>query len=373
MRIAAFAIVLGMTACTDSTTGSGQSGTTIAADATIDGGASSDSGSTTDGAAIASDASTGADASTSNDATSGVTAKYATCSSAMNCARVACTADVPTGCAQPCLDGASPAAQAGLKAFLDCIEGTCKAKLCPPGAKPGCLGQCITSHCGITAIKCAADGKVGTASCDAAFNCLGKCENAPDWNCGGACYAGLSSQAQSQLDAMGNCAMASPKLDGGQTCPGELLTCASGGKSGFATCRETLTCFDKCGDNNDGCGLACFQAAEAKAQVQFSAAANCNAQGGGPACVDPMLACIAPTGSKTCTDVIACMQQCGSKPAGCTLDCMGDGSPAEAGKVLQLFGCSEANCKGTCAGDGACQQKCAQEKCPAEFKACLGF
>ena len=164
--------------------GAGQTGTTLVADAQADGGgAGSSDSAASDGSASDGAANDGQVASADAPSADAANVKYATCSSALNCARIACTAEVPTGCAQPCVTSAAPAAQAGLQAFLDCVETTCKANVCPPGSPPGCLGACVLSRCSLKAAKCASDGQVGTASCDAAFACFEKCKSAPDWGC----------------------------------------------------------------------------------------------------------------------------------------------------------------------------------------------
>jgi hypothetical protein len=347
-------------AATGTTSGTSQSTDAASSDATVGG----------------SDAVSGPDAGAGSDAAAvdaGGPYKYASCSAALNCARVACSADIPSGCAQPCLDAASPQVQSQLGAVLACIDSTCRGLVCPPGSPAGCVATCAFSHCGFASIKCAADGKVGTASCDAVFGCLDKCKDSGDWNCGGACYAGLSAQGQAQIDAVGACYGKSANTDAGKACPGELFQCVGGGKSGFATCTETLTCFDKCGPNGGGCGLVCFQAADVEAQKQVAAAMDCNAQGGGAACVDALLTCVHPDGSKGCTDIIACLGKCKSgTDAGCNYACLAGGSKVEAGKVLSLFSCSDPKCKDKCGADGQCYQACAQQNCPTEVKACLG-
>jgi hypothetical protein len=361
------------------------------ADASFDASATGDTASsdTTPGDSAASDASAqdaGPSDAAANDAnandvnpsdanaTDAAPAKYPLCSQLLTCVGVACSSANTIDCAAPCLAGASAAASAAIKPFLDCTDQACAKGLCAGSSDPKCLGNCGWDKCLTPALACGADGKSGTADCSSAFGCLEGCKN-QGGNCAFNCYAALSPTAQVQLNNLSACSAAAGNQDAFSVCPNQALTCLTGGKTGSDDCWKLLGCTSACDQGSDAvkaqCVGTCWSKASKDAQGQWISVLQCG-DSSTPACATPLLTCVQPSGAKTCLDTLGCWETCSKAAAGdsCGLQCLRDASPAEGKKVVDLMQCIAQQC-GSCKGDQTCEDKCTQEKCKPALTGCL--
>lgn len=301
-------------------------------------------------------------------------AKYPLCSQLLTCFGVACSSASGLECAAPCLAGASAAASAAIKPFLDCADQACAKGLCAGSGDPKCLGNCAWEKCLTPALACGADGKSGSADCSSAFGCLEGCKN-QGGNCAFNCYAALSPAAQGQLDNLGACSAAAGNQDAFSACPTQALTCLTGGKTGSDDCWKLLGCTSSCDQGSDAvkaqCIGNCWSKASKDAQSQWISVLQCG-DSSTPACATPLLTCVQPSGSKTCLDTLGCWEACSKAAAGdsCGLQCLRDASPAEGKKVVELMQCIAQQCS-SCKGEKSCEDKCTQEKCKPAVTGCL--
>ncbi len=311
------------------------------------------------------------------DVAADVIAKYGVCSNLFLCTQVACGTSIPKGCAQVCIDAASPEAQAEYLPFGLCVEQYCREGICKNSNDPNCMGTCSWQKCYGKLLPCGSDGKSGAATCDAMITCYDKCANAAP-QCMFDCYATLSAPAQSDYQAMNDCFVAAGGTDPGKSCPDQLFKCIAGGKSGAKTCLDTLICTDTCNSLADsakfGCIAACYEQATVADQKTFLAVSKCLNGTSTATCSDDIVTCTNPTGAKNCLDVISCVDPCkatGKSEGVCFFTCMSQASKPEAKKFVDLLMCVGSQCA-SCNKDKTCEDACTKSKCQAQLNGCLG-
>lgn len=316
-------------------------------------------------------------AATADASTSDVVAKYGVCSNLFLCTQVACGQSIPKGCAQVCIDAASPEAQAQYLPFGQCVEQYCRQGLCAGSSDPACMGNCAWQKCYGKLLPCGSDGKSGSASCDAMIGCYEQCQG-KDPKCIFDCYATLSSAAQSDYQAMNDCFVAAGGTDPGKTCPDQLFKCLSGGKSGPKTCLDTLNCSDGCNSLAEAkkfaCIAECYGQSTVDAQKTYLGVAKCMGGTATGTCTQDIVACTNPSGTKNCLEAITCIDPCkasGKSEGMCIFSCMNQSTKVEAAKFIELLICVGNQCQ-SCNGEKSCEDACTKAKCKAQTDACLG-
>jgi len=332
-----------------------------------------------DATAAGGDAATDAITATADaavDAVGDAAAKYGVCSNLFLCSQVACGQSMPKGCAQVCIDAASAEAQAQYLPFGLCVEQYCREGLCKNSSDVACMGNCAWQKCYGKLLPCGADGKTGSATCDAMIGCYEKCKK-DGAMCMFNCYATLSTAAQSDYQAMNDCFVAAGGDDPGKSCPDQLFKCIAGGKSGAKSCFDTLLCTGTCDKLADsekfGCIAACYTQATAADQKAFLSVSKCMGGTWNANCADDLLTCTNPSGTKNCLEAIMCIDPCkatGKNEGACIFSCMNQASKPEAKKYLELFMCMAGQCK-SCNGDAKCEDTCSKAKCQTQLTACL--
>jgi len=283
-------------------------------------------------------------------------AKYPTCVSVGDCVAAACDPTPTADCEKPCLAGGSQASLEKAVPLLTCIQSKCQTGLCKGSKDPKCVSDCVGQMCTPELVACIDDGTSGTAVCGDALACFDKCDPAKGFfACMGKCYSTLSTAGKAALAIYTNCA---GKASGGgqppeQACIGELMSCLTGGKTGNKDCYEIFTCQEKCPKNEDmACMAGCLSDTTAAGQKAFMDAMPCfgdQSKMNDPVCAKKFMACINPTGTKTCLQTLSCQGACPKAPPGqdgspsCGFACMHNATPAAAEALLKISPCGLEN------------------------------
>ncbi|MSP93506.1 MAG: hypothetical protein EXR79_17225 [Myxococcales bacterium] len=274
-------------------------------------------------------------------------------------------------CVQNCYASMTAQAQAQTEAFGLCVV---------EAAKKGITGDKAFGECIGPLVQCMAGGAKGSATCSQAFDCYFTCSagggDAKMLQCLGECYGKSNLDAQSQFLTAFKC-MATQTAKSGPfagPCSAPVLGCLSDFKSGAQSCAAVSKCAQGCNFKTTP-GLMCMGKCYAdgtkdgqKAWAEFMTCDESVSQ----SCLDGLLACAAPSGTKSCTETMACMGTC-KENATCFVDCVTKGTSVESKEAVGLFGCAEKNkCKNSCEGKPeGCMLNCFKTKCAATYDACL--
>ncbi len=318
--------------------------------------------------------------------------KYQLCSKLIECAQSLCTIEPGPKCYETCTNAASKSANSCLEPFRSCVFDDCVPKTCANKVTTACLGTC-NEKCGALALICMADGKSGDKSCSDNLACNQACDDIKakgqdDFACRVGCYQAASPAAQKQLNEFYQCIFDGSDGNGGEGCMAKMLTCAADGSNGKLKCANVLSCIGKCPGSfdNASCLGTCYGKGTKLAQGQVAAMMTCYGEADKDpskkgTCYDELLNCSEPTGTSGCQDGFGCFGTCaggGGDPFGCMVKCIGEMSPVEAKKFIDVMACGE-KCEGECTDNPtgspsaeACKKECEQAKCTDVQKACLG-
>lgn len=348
------------------------------ADASSSGGADSASSggdtSTTGGEdGASSGGGTDATSSSGADATDGK--KYQTCESAGDCVIASCAkTGFAADCEKACLGDSSPGAIQKAATLLTCAKEECVAKVCKDEeAKdiPGCVMDCMPTHCGAGLMLCLDDGKEGDKTCGDAMQCFENCgkPGEPPMKCMGTCINSLNKAGKAALkDVFTEMKKSGGFEECGAGCQLAMAKCINNGTWGTATCVESMTCIQKCDKGGTGeptgsssgsssggggegekgddgmCELGCVAKATEAGAKALADMASCFGDSEDETCPAKMLTCIDPQGPNTCAETFPCMQKCvadamkagekGDIEGACSFQCLGKATKAGA---MQFF------------------------------------
>ncbi len=323
--------------------------------------------------------------------------------------------DEDQACVQSCANQGSEQARAQVDAIAlcmqnnqcsdnECVERQCATELTACG-----FGQ-DNGHNNDNSVNA---GESGTANlggssqldCNGIYECFGECPQG-DRDCLDDCFGQGSSEAQSQVNAIGQCAQDNQCQDGAcveSNCPQEVAACngentnggnhgGSASDSGNLSCADIFECYGQCARGDQGCLDACERSGTAAAQSQVNAIGSCiernQCQDSG--CVDRMCAnevadcddtpSSGPSGStqepnlgggsspdtssgtQTCLDVFECFETCAEGDRGCLDNCYAQGTALAQLAVSNVGSCVQSN---QCQDDA-----CVARMCPQEVAAC---
>jgi hypothetical protein len=296
---------------------------------------------------------------------------HQTCSALGDCVIAACAPKkFEKGCSDACIaDSAEAVVVKGLP-LLACVQNTCLPK-CATSSEPSCLDDCMSEQCIGDLVACVSDGveSKGDKSCVDTMGCFEGCGIAAGkpFACMSTCIGATAAASAGLLKGVIDCVVKATKdgADPEQACMKPMIQCATNGATGTAKCHEAFVCLDACkaDEKGDDCEMACFGSLSAEAQDKFFAAAPCLGEGGSkdgedgepkeadPTCGPKVLACVDPSGDKTCVETMGCIEGCQAKAGegqdggGCAFACIHDTKKAEAGLIMSVMT--------TCGGDEA--------------------
>ena len=192
-----------------------------------------------------------------------------------------------------------------------CQNGqTCQGGHCSGGTTCSCGGAlCGFDNCGNacgtcqSGWTCSGGGCIpdtqpqGTGTCSDILDCVvNTCLDIPDDNqaaaCQDACYTAGNPTGQTEFGNYVDCINACGADDFcfADTCPPAQAACFFAG-SGPGGCFDILDCFDFCGNNDDNCIVACYEASTTTAQAALLGLNDCltaacpNATSGDDPCI----------------------------------------------------------------------------------------
>jgi hypothetical protein len=198
----------------------------------------------------------------------------------------------PFACWDKCWNASSKAAQGKLETMVKCTDEV-QGNTDPMQA------------CGIQAVTCLADGKMGPKACYEVLSCMEGCSKGAGPDCVAACVSSGTEVAQQTFADLVPCL----DQDMSAACMTKFVACAA--PSGTKTCAETVTCIDDKCANSDGpsCPLTCAHEATPAEGKKFA----------------DMMECVVPC-QDACNGDKACKNEC---PMGTcqtqALACMGNG------------------------------------------------
>jgi len=190
-----------------------------------------------------------------------------------------CAPSCPTGadgspdqaCVQQCVNQLSPEGLQAFNAWNQCLQ----ASGCSSQATPEAQQQCIDQNCSNEYLACFH----GDLTCNGMMGCLNACPD-NDQNCVNGCFTNASVEAQSQYNAIGQCAQGNGCLAmtgmAQQNCL--LEKCAAewdGCFQGTLNCSGLLGCFQGCGATDDLCMMDCLGKTKASSQAAYYAIGTC--------------------------------------------------------------------------------------------------
>ena len=174
-------------------------------------------------------------------------------------------------CLQACKDQLSPEGLTAFDNWNQCLS----ANGCSALTDEAAMQDCIDQNCSNEYLACFH----GDLSCNDMMGCLNGCPD-NDNNCTSGCFANASVDAQSQYQAIGQCAQGNGcmALTGlaQQNCL--LDKCASewdGCFQGALNCAGLLQCFNGCGATDDACMMDCLSNTKATSQKAYYAIGAC--------------------------------------------------------------------------------------------------
>lgn len=302
-----------------------------------------------------------------------------TCTQIGQCAQNECNANKPL-CGLGCSNGASGADAQKASNLLNCITGTCMAKVCARKVSAACMDPCVVTFCGNEMATCFATGENGPSGCNTIFGCFDACDKLGTnvFTCQSACYNGLTPAGKTQLAAFLACAKSkNTTQEALGLCSPELLACTADGATGSGSCYDLATCAALCPPSNTVCGATCYASATSAAQKEYLSLGACLSANGGnlTTCLPATQACANPSGTGKCATVLTCISDC-QKALGttddkgyCALSCLHGLSQASATAAVGVISCPTAKCPGCLTGDPACQS-CATAQCGGELLGC---
>lgn len=280
-----------------------------------------------------------------------------TCGEALHCALKCPVAD--KACKDACAKDLVAADVSKLKAVGDCHVELCGA------VTEGAVAElnCDFDKCYDTIDACAGFG-AGESSCDAAFVCVGACENG-DAACKLACSVAAGNTSKAQVRKLRVCSDAncSAKLDPiaraaciAKGCAPEVEACLAGAAY---NCVRATACFSHCPDSlpnkPNTCGSACISLAGGGAATAFGALSVCREQCNqvtnpvgcwAEKCQPELAGCFGSGGTETCQDIDNCVSDDCDGVGGtfaCIETCLDKGKPASKDAFIQYEGCMAKN------------------------------
>ena len=297
------------------------------------------------------------------------------CADATPCFQTCGDTSTPYGCMSGCVGKLTPTGKDQLRANLSCA------------ADAWLVGRSFETECVVESMSCWTGGNSGDAECYEVFDCFRGC-SAEDVPCFQDCVSQLSGEAQKAYANAQPCFGVGPTSDG---CSEKVMACMA--PAGQSTCIESLGCMHSCyaklGEDAGGkCWAECLHHATPEGATAAYATSVCNQAylaytDDPPAdnwtelqvlCIDASIACAAPGGTRSCSEIYQCMVQCSvdSPTDGtCTMECLHDASAQGAEDYATAeecrYGCSPP-C--TALSPPTCWGYCMNVQCPEALAAC---
>lgn len=326
-------------------------------------------------------------------------------------------ADDDQSCVESCAAQGSEQARAQVDAIAVCMQtnqcsdNTCVESNCAPELDACGFGQSGNDNNGNGQDASDNPPTSNQLDCNGIYECFGACGDG-DRECLDACFAQGSSAAQSQVNAIGQCAQDNQCQDGAcveSSCPSEVSACngghtsdgstgGSGSTTGNLSCADIFECYGQCAQGDQGCLDGCERAGTSTAQSQVNAIGSCieRNQCEDSGCVDRMCGnevancgdesapgntgssqepnlgggsgsgagSESPAGTQSCSDVFECFGTCAEGDRGCLDACYDQGTALAQLAVSNVGSCVQSN---QCQDD-----ECVSRMCPQEVAACEG-
>jgi len=237
----------------------------------------------------------------------------------------------------------------------------------------------------------AANPPIEEDGCLAVVICLTGC--AADLACEAGCMAAGSDHALALLQAAAPCFGDDDGVSSDE-CVDKILACID--PSGPDACGAVFECTMACGGSEGPlCMFECLHGGTVAAAEEAWHVIECLQadKDGNDGCTEPVLGCLAPTGTEGCIGVPTCMQGCRGDSEGpdCLFECLKQGSADGAAQAMAaqscwgggddgtedvcidaLVACFDPAGDGDCKAVGACLKGCVPEKDKGPDLACAG-
>jgi hypothetical protein len=316
--------------------------------------------------------------------------------------------DDDQACVESCTNEGSEQARAQVDAIAICMQDNqCAHNACVETSCASALNACGFG-------ETSDDGETPSSSneldCNGVYTCFGECGEG-DRACLDDCFGQGSSAAQSQVNAVGQCAQDNQCQDGecvDANCPTQVAACngastsngntgGSASSNGNLNCADIFECYGQCARGDQGCLDGCERSGTAAAQSQVDAIGSCidRNQCEDSGCVDRMCATEVnncsdeqssagnspgnpnppsdpnlgggsggSSGTQSCTDVFECFGTCSEGDRACLDSCYEQGTAAAQSAVSNVGSCVQTN---QCQDDD-----CVNRMCPQEVAECEG-
>lgn len=278
-------------------------------------------------------------------------------------------------CVQKCTMG-----KGGFQCIADCWSSMTKSGQTLLSA----TGKCFADNpgkgeqaCMAPMLSCVADGKNGTKACYEIFGCIETCKASGKDE--GECSMGCAGQGSADgIKGFADVAACMGKAPNGtDSCTTAFVNCAA--PSGTTSCIDTIGCLVKCGGEagkgpSPACLFTCLHASTktaAAASMGFAGCMDNKDPAKNATCADLGVTCIAPSGSKTCPEMVTCAMGCGQNSgASCIFGCAAQGTTSSA-KDFMTFAMCRNTCQAGCPkDDNTCLNACMVKDCPTAVGAC---